>query len=122
MIGSWDEDVAALLKDPPQEHSACVDVGRRGHSLLYSELVQSIASVILHLQPGSNMGLMQRWISDLTGTSIPAHHTAFHEQKRQRAIKANVFCPTGAVAKIVLMGFRAVLFCGSLCQYTYVYP
>lgn len=49
-IGGWDEDIAALLEGPPQEHAACVGVGRRGHSLLHRELVQPVPSVILHLQ------------------------------------------------------------------------
>lgn len=39
MIRSWDKDVTALLKDPLQEHSACVDIQRCGHSLLHSQLV-----------------------------------------------------------------------------------
>jgi len=60
MIGSWDKDVAALFKDPLQEYSACVDVQRCGHSLLHSQLVQSIASVILHLQPQSSTGINAR--------------------------------------------------------------
>lgn len=39
MICSWDEDVAALLKDPLQEHGARVDVRRCGRSLLHGQLV-----------------------------------------------------------------------------------
>lgn len=56
-IRSWDKDVAALLKDPFQEHGACVDIWRCGHSLLHGQVVYSIASVILYLQPQSSKGI-----------------------------------------------------------------